>query len=133
MEAEAKAAIQRDIERRERNQRMHQKQLAEAEAARQKPWSETLAGLLSEEKKINRQFAMHLGALKAACEAHIALQEKAGNLATAHGQRNPIVSVVGGENIPTSAEFYIKLILNKALAAIKSGAGLTLDGLSQPR
>ena len=88
---------------------------------------------MSEEKKINRQFAMHLGAVKAACEAHIALQEKAGNLAVAHGQRNPIVSVVGGENIPSNAEFYLKLMLNKALAAIKSGAGLTLDGLSQPR
>jgi len=132
MESEAKAAVGRDIARRKMKQLMEETQQQLAEEARGKPWAETLRDLQREENRILSSQVMALGLLKASCEKHIELQQRAATAATAHSKPNPIVSMLGGNYIPADAQLYMLKMLDRAAKALKSGAGLTKDGLGQP-
>ena len=131
-EAEAKHNIKKDIDRRKKMAAMQEAKDAERQAAAERPWEEILADLLKQEERINTQIMMGLGLLRRSAEKHIALQEEAGKLAIAHKQPNPIYAMMGGDNIKTDPERYMMYIMHRAENAIKSGAGLSKNGLEQP-
>lgn len=132
MEAEAQAAVQRDINRRESHRKAAEAAKKAAEDARGRPWAKTLEELQKQDARIKSSMVAALGALHAASKRHIELQQSAAQLAAAHHQPNPINATLWGDNVPSTAEFYIIRLLERAVKAIKSGAGLTKDGMSQP-